>query len=110
MGVNGWRVMWVIAVYDCPMTTAEERHDYAQFRKSLLRQNFIQLQYSLYVRHFPSMATAEACISRLKQGIPDGAQLAFFLVTDKQYAMTREFFGHERARFRPGEPEQIELF
>lgn len=110
MGVNGWRVMWVIAVYDCPMTTAEERHDYAQFRKSLLRQNFIQLQYSLYVRHFPSMATAEACISRLKQGIPDGAQLAFFLVTNKQYAMTREFFGHERARFRPGEPEQIELF
>ncbi|MBV7552011.1 CRISPR-associated endonuclease Cas2 [Pseudomonas sp. PDM28] len=102
--------MWVIAVYDCPMTSPEARHDYTVFRKSLLRANFIQLQNSLYVRHFPSLATAEACISRLRCNIPERAQLAFFLVTDKQYAMTQEYFGENSVRKKPVAPNQIELF
>jgi CRISPR-associated protein Cas2 len=110
MGVNGWRVMWVIAVYDCPMIDAEARHDYAAFRKRLLRENFVQLQNSLYVRHFPTLATAEAAIQRLRTDIPPGAQVAFFLVTDKQYGMTREFFGPRPTKKKPDLPEQIELF
>ncbi len=102
--------MWVIAVYDCPMTTDEERHDYTVFRKRLLQENFAQLQYSLYVRHFPTMAVAEATIQRLKQHIPPNAEVAFFLVTDKQYAMTREYFGPKSTNKKPDAPEQIELF
>lgn len=102
--------MWVIAVYDCPMIEREERRDYTLFRKSLLQENFFQLQNSLYVRHFPTMAVAEATIQRIRLGIPAGAQVAFFLVTDKQYAMTREFFGQKPARKKPNLPEQIELF
>lgn len=102
--------MWVIAVYDCPMTEREERHDYNAFRRSLLQANFYQLQYSLYVRHFPTMALAEATIQRIRLGIPPGAQVAFFLVTDKQYAMTREYFGQKSTRKKPNQPEQVELF
>lgn len=110
MAINGWRVMWVIAVYDCPMIEREERRDYALFRKSLLQENFFQLQNSLYVRHFPTIAVAEATIQRIRLDIPAGAQVAFFLVTDKQYAMTREFFGSKPIRKKPNLPEQIELF
>jgi len=102
--------MWVIAVYDCPMIEREERREYTLFRKSLLQENFFQLQNSLYVRHFPTMAVAEAAIQRLRLGIPAGAQVAFFLVTDKQYGMTREFFGPKPTRKKPNMPEQIELF
>lgn len=109
-GANSWRIMWVIAVYDCPMTTAEARRDYTDFRRRLLKENFMQLQNSLYVRHFPTMATAEATIIRLKNFIPDDAQVAFFLVTDKQYGMTYEYFGRKATRKKPDLPEQIELF
>ena len=110
MAINGWRVMWVIAVYDCPMVEREERHDYTVFRRSLLQENFFQLQNSLYLRHFPTMAVAEAMIQRIRLGIPAGAQVAFFLVTDKQYGMTREFFGNKSTRKKPNMPEQVELF
>ncbi len=110
MGVNGWRIVWLIAVYDCPMTTPEARHAYSVFRKLLLSQNFHQLQNSLYVRHFPTKATADACIHRLRPQIPQGADVAFFLVTDKQYAMTREYFGTKEVKKKPDEPEQIQLF
>ena len=56
------------------------------------------------------MAVAEATIQRIRSGIPVGAQVAFFLVTDKQYAMTREFFGTKPTRKKPNQPEQVELF
>lgn len=110
MGVNGWRVMWIICVYDCPMTDAEARHDYTVFRKRLLQENFVQLQNSLYVHHFPTMAVADAAVARLRGHIPAGAQVAFFLVTDKQYGMTREFLGPKQTKNKPDQPEQIELF
>lgn len=110
MGVNGWRVMWVICVYDCPMTDAEARHDYGVFRKWLLQENFVQLQNSLYVHHFPTLAVGEATIARLRGHIPTGAQVAFFIVTDKQYGMTREFFGTKPTRKKLNLPEQVELF
>lgn len=110
MSANGWRIMWVIAVYDCPTLTAEARHDYTAFRKSLLRENFVQLQKSVYVRHYPTMAKAEAVVSRLSRGIPTDAEVAFFLVTDKQYGLTREFFGPRSTESKPDLPEQIGLF
>jgi CRISPR-associated protein Cas2 len=110
MGLNGWRVMWVLAVFDCPVTTPEEVRAYTQFRKQLLRENFIQHQYSVYLKHFPTMAAAQAEIDRLKPAVPDGAHVAFFLLTDKQYGLTREFFGKNARKIAPDAPEQIELF
>lgn len=107
---NGWRIMWVVAVYDCPTTSCEARHDYGVFRNSLLRENFVQLQKSVYVRHYPTMAKAEAAILRLSKGIPTDAQVAFFLVTDKQYGLTREFLGARSTESKPDLPEQIGLF
>jgi CRISPR-associated protein Cas2 len=107
---NGWRVMWIVAVYDCPTTSEEAKQSYTAFRKSLLRENFIQLQKSVYVRNYPTIAKAEAVIARLGRGIPTDAEVAFFLVTDKQYGLTREFFGPRSAEKRPDLPEQIGLF
>jgi CRISPR-associated protein Cas2 len=108
--INGWRVMWLIAVYDCPVTTQEQRTAYSRFRRCLLEQNFIQHQFSVYARHFPTMSAAEAMIKRLQPAIPEGAHVAFFLLTDKQYGMTKEFFGVISTRKKPSEPAQIELF
>tara|TARA_R110002072_G_scaffold285242_1_gene449846 strand:+ start:4968 stop:5276 length:309 start_codon:yes stop_codon:yes gene_type:complete len=102
--------MWIIAVYDCPMTTVEARQDYTLFRKSLLKENFYQLQNSLYVRHYPTKELAEGAVHRLKNGIPEGAKTSFFLVTDKQYSMSREFFGPKRRDLSAEAPKQVELF
>lgn len=110
MTINSWRVMWVICVYDCPMGDSSARHDYTVFRRSLLQENFVQLQNSLYVHHFPTLAVGEATIIRLRPLIPKDAQVAFFIVTDKQYGMTKEFFGSKPTRKKPNMPEQVELF
>lgn len=110
MAANGWRIMWVIAVYDCPMTSPEARHDYSQFRKNLLRENFYQLQNSLYVRHYPTKDLANHAVHRLKHSIPKEAKATFFLITDKQYAMSRDYYGPKVQKQSPDAPQQVELF
>ena len=110
MGNNGWRIMWVMAVYDCPMQTPEQRHDYAVFHKRLLREDFKQHQLSVYLRHCPTLANAEALVERLRGDVPPSARVSFFFLTDKQYGMTREFVGYDYGKSLPEEPEQFELF
>ena len=109
-GANSWRTMWLIAVYDCPMTSKKARSDYAFFRKCLLRENFMQVQKSLYVKHYPTLATAEAVVFRLRPFIPDNAQVDFFFITDKQYGMTYEYYGRKPTKKKPDLPQQVELF
>ena len=101
--------MWVVAVYDCPMTAPEQRQDYAEFRRYLLRENFVRLQFSLYARHVPTMAAADSLVNRARSWIPAAARVAFFLITDKQFEMTREYFGPERIRLSVEQPQQILL-
>lgn len=110
MGINGWRIMWVLAMFDCPVKTSAQRRRYVQLRNELLKENFFQLQFSVYLRHFPTIVSAEAVITRLGKATPEEAHLAFFLLTDKQYGMTREFYGRQAAKKRPAISPQIELF
>ncbi len=107
---NGWRIMWIVALYDCPMLTPEERHDYNAFRKLLLREGFTRHQLSVYVRHCPTFSHAEALVSRLRGDIPDSAEVTFFFLTDKQFGMTKVFTGSNYGKNKPVMPEQFELF
>ena len=110
MAINAWRVMWVLAAFDCPVKTKAQRRRYTQFRALLLKQNFVPLQYSVYLKHTPTLAAAEALINRVGQGTPEDAHTVFFLLTDKQYGMTREFYGAGPAKKRPNRSPQLELF
>jgi CRISPR-associated protein Cas2 len=109
MAVNSWRVMWILASFDCPVGSKEERHDYTVFRRTLLQENFIQHQFSVYLKHFSTLAAAQAQVERLRMSVPEDAHVAFFFITDKQYGMTREFIGPTRSKNRPDAPEQLLL-
>lgn len=102
--------MWVMAMYDAPTKTPEERRAYNTFRKLLLKNNFTQHQFSVYLRHCATFSAAESLINRLVPGLPDNAHVSFYMLTDKQYGMTREYYGREKTKKRPSEPCQVALF
>jgi CRISPR-associated protein Cas2 len=110
MSANGWRIMWVIAMFDVPVGTVDQRRAYQHLHDFLLKENFVRHQYSVYLRHLPTMAVANAQIARVRPWIPDGGHVTFFLLTDKQYGMTREFFGWRQMKKKPDAPQQVELF
>lgn len=41
---------WLMAMFDLPVLLEEERKEAARFRKSLLDDGFIMIQYSVYSR------------------------------------------------------------
>jgi len=102
--------MWVVAMFDLPTDSKEARKRYTRFRNSLLKNGFGQLQYSVYIRHCATIANAEALIERIGPQTPPEGHVIFFYLTDKQYGMTREFFGSKRTKKRPEKLAQIEMF
>ena len=51
--------MWVIAMFDLPTLTPQDRRAYARFRKDLIEDGFTMMQYSVYCRHCASIENAD---------------------------------------------------
>ena len=42
--------MRLLIMFDLPVETSKERREYRQFRKRLINEGFLMIQYSVYVR------------------------------------------------------------
>ncbi len=77
--------MWVICCFDLPVTTKKEQKIANDFRKLLLEDGFLMLQYSIYGRHCPSSETAQVHIKRVQKQIPENGSVLILKLTDKQF-------------------------
>ena len=93
MLISGYRCMWIVTMFDLPVDTRKARRAYRQFRKSLLKDGFAQMQYSVYVRHCASEENADVHIQRVQAALPDDGEVRLLSVTDKQFARMRVFLG-----------------
>lgn len=101
--------MWLLTMFDLPMLTREQRRDYTQFRKLLLREGFVQLQLSVYARFSGSEESVECVRNRIRASIPPHGQVRMIAVTDHQYGRMELWFGRKRKRVEDP-PVQFELF
>ena len=46
--------MRMLCMFDLPVELSDERKAYREFRKNLIKEGFIMMQYSVYVRTCPS--------------------------------------------------------
>ena len=103
--------MGVGAVFDLPTHTKIQRKRYAGFRKLLLHNGFSMMQFSVYVRNMPTMQQAQAIIKQLGPQTPPQGKCAFMLITDKQYGLTKNFYGPAMRQEKiPKKYEQLILF
>ena len=109
MLISGYRCMWVLAMFDLPTDTRRARRAYAQFRKTLLKDGFTRMQYSVYVRHCASEENADVHVQRVEHMLPDDGEVRLLTITDKQFERMRVFWG--KTRKQPEAPaRQLELF
>lgn len=104
-----FRAMWLFAMFDLPVLTTEQRREYAQFRKLLLREGFAQLQFSVYARFAASEESVEATRVRIRTSIPPHGHVRLMAVTDHQYGKMEVWFGKKRKKVEDP-PMQYELF
>lgn len=101
--------MWIIVMFDLPVDSREARREYTIFRKGLIRNGFMQMQYSIYLRHVSSRENAEVHMSRVEAIVPPDGEVRILTVTDKQYERMRIFWGNAR-RYPEQAPAQLALF
>lgn len=107
--INAYHVMWLFVFFDLPVMTKKERKEATQFRKSLEKDGFSMMQFSVYVRHCPSKENMIVHIKRVQPAIPPSGIVSILSVTDKQFSDIRNFYGKvEKAQLRV--PQQLELF
>lgn len=109
MQLSAYRNMWVLAMFDLPTDTKTARKQYTRFRKSLLKDGFTMMQYSVYIRHCASAENAEVHEGRVEGTLPPDGEVRVLRITDKQYERMRVFWGKRRKPTEPP-PAQLELF
>lgn len=109
MSLSKYRAMWLVAMFDLPVKTKQERKAYAQFRKTLLCRGFTMLQYSVYARYCASEEASKTHSHHLQRVLPDDGQVRLMAITDRQFGKMEVFFGKKRAKAEKA-PDQMLLF
>ena len=106
---GGLRTMWIVAMFDLPTDTPRARRAYTGFRKALLEDGFVMLQYSVYARHCPSGENMAVHEKRIYTSLPPAGEVRVLSLTDKQFGRMRVFHGRKLGKTE-GAPEQVSLF
>jgi CRISPR-associated protein Cas2 len=101
--------MWLFAMFDLPVETPENRRDYTRFRKTLLKNGFVKLQYSVYARYIPSEEAAQVHRQTVRRALPPLGQVRVLAVTDHQFGKMEVFHG-KKAEKAEEPPKQYMLF
>lgn len=109
VALSAYRAMWMVAMFDLPVETKENRRHYVRFRNALLKDGFMMLQYSVYARYIPSEEAAEVHRRTVKLVIPPLGQVRLVALTDHQFGKMEVFFGR-KPREPEKAPEQFLLF
>lgn len=92
--------MRVLIFFDLPMKTAVERKAYTEFRKNLIREGFLMIQESVYVRVATTRESAYFLENRVAGFVPKEGLVQSLIVTEKQYASIRFLLGSSVADTR----------
>lgn len=104
--LSGYQFMWVMVLFDLPVTTPEERKAYSGFRDFLLDQAFEMAQYSVYVRHTNGKDAVQSVIAKVAAAVPPEGKVDILQFTDKQYENIVCLRGARRTESKKN-PEQL---
>ena len=109
--VNAYRIMWLFVFFDLPVITKKERKIATIFRKGLVKDGFVMMQFSVYIRHCASKESQDVHIKRVKSIIPTTGMVSILKVTYKQYGDIINYWGKEKKKKKEiSEPLQLEFF
>ncbi len=103
-----FRMGWLMAMFDLPVLLDEERKEATRFRKALLDDGFIMIQYSVYSRPCVSLERMMKYYERVKSYAPTTGDVRLLFFTDRQWGMSKLVSRTPKEIEKI--PEQIEFF
>ncbi len=96
------RYVWLMVFFDLPVKSKQQRRVATKFRKFLLDDGYIMLQYSVYTRICRGQEAVTKHMGRLTKSLPDEGSVRSLQVTDAQYARMKTLVGTRRAEEKLG--------
>lgn len=106
--LSGYRIMWMLVMFDLPVGNPKERKAAELFRKHLLNLGFEMAQFSIYYRVMGSKEVAVRYLRQIEEKVPTDGSVNILTVTDKQYENMVCFTGRQKSK--PPEALQLTLF
>lgn len=82
---SGMRLMWLMVMFDLPVTEAQDRKNATKFRTFLLEEGFSMCQFSVYMRFCGSRDKLDRHIGTIEANLPANGTVSILSFTDKQY-------------------------
>lgn len=108
MALTGYRIMWMMVLFDLPVQTKPQRRTATKFRQFLLDQGFEMTQFSVYMKWCVGREQVDALTGKVRSNLPGAGSVQIVTITDRQYQNIACFNGHKRSRRE--NPEQLALF
>lgn len=109
MATNGERFMRLFVLFDLPTKTKRDRFNASKFRRSLIKDGYNMLQFSIYTRLCKGQDVVDKHIRRLKISIPSRGNIRILQVTETQYSRMDMLVGEYKKEEKIG-MNQLILF
>jgi len=106
--LSGYRLMWMLVMFDLPVETREQMKAAGGFRNFLLDEGFERSQFSVYSRFVNGKEAFEARMRRIERALPDKGDVQILAFTDRQFRDIIHFSDQGRRRQRQN-PAQLVL-
>ena len=91
-----YRYMRLLVMFDLPTVTIEDRKNYRNFRKGLLKNGFYMLQESVYSRMVLNQSIERNVREAVKRITPPNGFVMLLSVTEKQFAKADFIVGNRK--------------
>lgn len=98
MDLNGYRLMWLLVMFDLPTGESHERKAANQFRHALLDLGFGMVQFSVYAKFCGGEQRRRSVLANVQAAVPDDGKVDVLTFTDKQYEAIVRFENRKIAK------------
>jgi len=89
--------MRTLLFFDLPTETAEDRRSYNRFHKFLIKDGFMMLQYSVYIKLAVNKTVLVQIRNRIEKHKPPKGSIALLEITEKQFGDMVWILGEKRS-------------
>jgi CRISPR-associated protein Cas2 len=89
--------MRVLVMFDMPTKTKQDKKNYREFRKYLIKNGFDMLQFSVYSKLVKNNNQAKKTVADINNYLPVKGLVRVLIVTEKQYNSMYILLGEPRA-------------
>lgn len=104
------RFMRLFVFFDLPTNTKKQRSNATKFRNMLIKEAFMMIQYSVYVRVCKGQEIVNKYISKIENSLPEEGNIRVLQITDKQYERMKILIGEETREEKCVGMKQLLLF